>query len=81
MTKSNTLHSNDLQSKESLLASRVGELVANDFRTAHLFSQHGIDFCCGGGISLARAVTRFDADETALLDALMALDTEGEKQQ
>ncbi|MGM8892294.1 DUF542 domain-containing protein, partial [Psychrobacter sp. 1Y1] len=78
MTKSNTLHSNALQSKESLLASRVGELVANDFRTAHLFSQHGIDFCCGGGISLARAITRFDADETALLDALMALDTEGE---
>ncbi len=81
MTKSNTLHSKALQSKESLLASRVGELVANDFRTAHLFTQHGIDFCCGGGISLARAITRFDADETALLDALMALDTEGDKLQ
>ncbi|GIU36593.1 iron-sulfur cluster repair di-iron protein [Shewanella schlegeliana] len=68
-------------SKESLLASRVGELVANDFRTAHLFSQHGIDFCCGGGISLERAIKRFDADETSVIDALMALETQGEKLQ
>ncbi|ABZ78448.1 Hemerythrin HHE cation binding domain protein [Shewanella halifaxensis HAW-EB4] len=68
-------------SKESLLASRVGELVANDFRTAHLFSQFGIDFCCGGGISLERAIKRFDADEANVIDALLALDTQGTKEQ
>lgn len=80
MSQSNTFQPESLQSNAHLLASRVGELVANDFRTAHIFSQHGIDFCCGGGISLARAIKRFDADEMVLLDALMALETEGDKQ-
>jgi len=31
----------------------VGALVADDFRTARVFEKHGIDFCCGGKISLA----------------------------
>ncbi|MDX1280184.1 iron-sulfur cluster repair di-iron protein [Shewanella colwelliana] len=81
MSQPNTLESKTLQTKEDLLAARVGELVANDFRTAHLFSQYGIDFCCGGGISLARAIKRFDADEAPLLDALIALDAQGDKLQ
>lgn len=62
------------QSKEVLLNTRVGELVANDFRSAHIFSQYGIDFCCGGGITLDRAISRFNADEDALLNTLLALD-------
>lgn len=31
---------------------KVGEIVANDFRTATLFKESGIDFCCGGDKSL-----------------------------
>jgi len=31
----------------------VGAIVAADFRTAGVFARHGIDFCCGGKISLA----------------------------
>ena len=31
----------------------VGAIVADDFRTARVFENHGIDFCCGGRISLA----------------------------
>ena len=30
----------------------VGEYVANDFRTAALFSKYGIDFCCKGNRTL-----------------------------
>jgi regulator of cell morphogenesis and NO signaling len=30
----------------------VGEYVANDFRTAALFSKYGIDFCCKGNLTL-----------------------------
>ena len=31
----------------------VGAIVADDIRTAGVFEKHGIDFCCGGSISLA----------------------------
>jgi regulator of cell morphogenesis and NO signaling len=31
----------------------VGAIVAADFRTAKVFESHGIDFCCGGKVSLA----------------------------
>ena len=31
----------------------VGAIVADDYRTAGVFEKHGIDFCCGGNISLA----------------------------
>lgn len=30
----------------------VGAIVAEDFRTAGVFESHGIDFCCGGKITL-----------------------------
>lgn len=33
----------------------VGEIVANDIRTAAIFREAGIDFCCGGHKSLAEA--------------------------
>jgi len=31
----------------------VGAIVADDFRTAGVFASRGIDFCCGGKITLA----------------------------
>jgi regulator of cell morphogenesis and NO signaling len=33
----------------------LGEIVANDFRAASLFSKAGIDFCCGGRKTLQQA--------------------------
>lgn len=33
----------------------LGEIVANDFRAAEIFSRVGIDFCCGGKITLNQA--------------------------
>lgn len=33
----------------------IGEIVAKDFRTASIFKDVGIDFCCGGKKSLAQA--------------------------
>ncbi len=32
----------------------VGELVANDYRTADVFRKYGIDFCCGGKKPLSK---------------------------
>lgn len=34
---------------------KVGKIVADDYRTARVFSKYGIDFCCKGGISLEEA--------------------------
>ncbi|MFV0346023.1 MAG: iron-sulfur cluster repair di-iron protein [Bacteroidales bacterium] len=31
---------------------QVGEIVANDFRTSRVFKDLGIDFCCGGKVSV-----------------------------
>ena len=35
--------------------SKVGRIVADDYRTAGVFSAYGIDFCCKGGISVQEA--------------------------
>ena len=36
---------------------KVGDIVAGDYRTAAVFEKHGIDFCCGGSVTLAAACT------------------------
>jgi regulator of cell morphogenesis and NO signaling len=34
---------------------KVGDLVKENIKTAHVFKKYGIDFCCGGGITIERA--------------------------
>ncbi len=34
-------------------ARTIGELVAEDYRTAGVFEKYGIDFCCGGKVALS----------------------------
>jgi regulator of cell morphogenesis and NO signaling len=34
---------------------KVGGIVAENFKTAQVFTKYGIDFCCKGGISLKQA--------------------------
>lgn len=41
--------------KESTTLLTVGEIVADDYRTAKVFEKHGIDFCCGGKVALSAA--------------------------
>ena len=33
----------------------IGEIVADDYRTARVFENHKLDFCCGGKVALAAA--------------------------
>jgi regulator of cell morphogenesis and NO signaling len=33
----------------------IGEIVAEDFRTAAIFKKYGIDFCCKGGRTIEDA--------------------------
>lgn len=37
------------------LQKKIGEIVAEDYRTATVFEKYGIDFCCGGQVPLAKA--------------------------
>ena len=48
----------------------VGEIVAADFRTAAVFQQFGIDFCCGGGHTLVEACRHRDLDTDVVLTAV-----------
>ncbi|QWK93987.1 iron-sulfur cluster repair di-iron protein [Plesiomonas shigelloides] len=59
------------------LTCRVGELVAQDFRAAHVFSRFGVDFCCGGGRTLAAACERAGVEPQAVVAELNALAEQG----
>jgi regulator of cell morphogenesis and NO signaling len=51
---------------ETILDKPVGELVADDYRTAAVFQKYHIDFCCKGGLSLAEACKRKNLDALAV---------------
>jgi regulator of cell morphogenesis and NO signaling len=63
--------------KEQMTITRdttVGAIVAGDFRTAGVFEKHGIDFCCGGRISLTDICREKGVDPTTLLQELHAVE-------
>jgi regulator of cell morphogenesis and NO signaling len=45
----------------------VGDIVADDFRTAAVFQRHRIDFCCGGKQKLAEACSAGGVDGRTLI--------------
>ena len=49
---------------------KVGEIVAANFQTARVFTKHGIDFCCNGGISLAAACLKNGIEQDAIIEQL-----------
>jgi regulator of cell morphogenesis and NO signaling len=51
---------------------KVGDIVAGDYRTAAVFEKHGIDFCCGGSVTLAAACAEKAIDPAALASELEA---------
>ena len=55
----------------------VAELVSEDINTAHVFKKYGIDFCCGGGISVARACDKNQVQLAELLEDLQNLEGKG----
>ncbi len=53
----------------------VAEVVTENIKTAHVFKKHGIDFCCGGGISIEKACKKHGVDYSILEKELVAADT------
>lgn len=45
----------------------IGELVANDYRTASVFKKYGIDFCCQGNRTIADACTAKKIDSKSVI--------------
>ncbi|HEY8401405.1 MAG TPA: DUF542 domain-containing protein, partial [Cytophagaceae bacterium] len=52
---------------------KVGEIVAEDYRTAEVFEKFGIDFCCKGNVSIYEVCKSKHIDENFLLNELNQL--------
>lgn len=48
----------------------VGEIVAEDYRTAKIFEAYGIDFCCGGNVDLRAACNEKKINLASLIKEL-----------
>lgn len=63
--------------KNAYLELTVGKIVARDYRKALVFKKHGIDFCCGGKISVAQAAEEAGVPLDTILNELELLDQSG----
>lgn len=50
---------------------QVGQLVAEDYRSAAVFKKHKIDFCCNGGRTIAEACAKRNIDTRPVIDELV----------
>ena len=46
----------------------IGELVAEDYRTAEVFAKYGIDFCCKGNQTIHDVCEKKKIDSSLLKD-------------
>jgi regulator of cell morphogenesis and NO signaling len=53
----------------------IGEIVTKDFRTASIFKDAGIDFCCGGKKSLDQACREKEIDPSQIKSELIKLES------
>ena len=53
----------------------VAELVTENIKTAHVFKKYGIDFCCGGGITVKKACEKANVSLTDLENDLHHVET------
>lgn len=59
----------------------VGQIVTEDYRSAQVFRNFGLDFCCGGNMTIEEACTKKEIDPQKVREALRSLDEKnGEKQ-
>ncbi len=52
---------------DNLLEKTVAQVVSDDISTAGVFKKYNIDFCCGGGISIAEACKKNAIDANSLV--------------
>jgi len=55
----------------------IGEMVAQDFRTAAVFKKYGIDFCCKGGRTITEACEKKGMNEEKIYEELENIPASG----
>jgi regulator of cell morphogenesis and NO signaling len=53
---------------------KIADVVSENIKTADIFKKYGIDFCCGGGISIAKACEKKNVNIELLMNELKNLD-------
>ncbi len=59
--------------KEELLSKTVAAVVTEDYRAADVFKKYGIDFCCGGKVSIKETCRKKNIDPAVLIDELSVI--------
>jgi regulator of cell morphogenesis and NO signaling len=54
----------------NIMENTIAELVVKNYKTAAIFKRHGIDFCCGGKISISEACDKQGVHQETLLKEL-----------
>ena len=52
----------------------IGQMVADDFRTAEIFKNAGIDFCCGGNKTLETACAEANTSQSDIENKIADLE-------
>jgi len=52
---------------ENILNKTIAQVVTDDISKASVFKKYNLDFCCGGGISIAEACSKNDIDTESLI--------------
>ena len=58
---------------ELLVEKTVGEIVAANYKTADVFKKHGIDFCCGGNVTLSETCRKKGIEISTIEDDLQKI--------
>jgi regulator of cell morphogenesis and NO signaling len=60
--------------KINISEQKIADIVSANIKTADIFKKFGIDFCCGGGISIAKVCEKKNIDLDQLLIELNGVD-------
>ncbi len=58
---------------QEALDKTIGEFVTADYRTSRVFEKYGIDFCCGGKVSLSAVCRQKGIDPNTILNEIEAM--------
>ncbi len=61
---------------ETINKKTVAEIVSDNYKSADVFKKYGIDFCCGGGVSVAEICKRKNLVYSEVEKELLAIDSQ-----